>query len=439
MRTARSPQMGLPASPFLLVLGLALLPVSLAFCPSPAAAETLELDLPGEDMSDPLWIETLPWAVTGNSCPYDNDYDSMCPYGNWAPDVVYAFAPAWDMVVTVDLCSSFYDTAIFVYENDPSHLLTCNDDGCSGPNYPYPYVSIVENVPLTAGNVYYFVVKGYCAECGVYLMSLAVEPPCPIAFPPGGVAEGEPDCHDGYVDLYNGGCDAATPMFQELDWGAEPLVLCGTSGTYTTEFVPQRDTDWFAVTLAGRSEVTLSLGAEFEAKLHLFGAAGGCDDPLLIEGTSSGACDAAIMLDVLEAGEYWLRVSPAPEVQVPCGARYMLRLEVESDPSAVGPEAGAGTDGARDAIRLAVSPQPAPGAAEILLSLDWPAAVEVSLFDPAGRRLRTLLASGEPLVGRLALSWDGRDEQGRALPSGVYSCRAATADAVATRPMLLLR
>lgn len=43
----------------------------------------------------------------------------------------------------------------------------------------------------------------------------------------------------------------------------------------------------------------------------------------------------------------------------------------------------------------------------------------VSIFDTVGRHVKTLL-SGRLSEGRQNLYWDGRDDQGRALPSGVY-------------------
>jgi hypothetical protein len=426
-----------PATLFALVLAL---PLALTPLPAAAAAaQTPDRNLPGEDMSDPLWIDALPWVVTGNTCDYEQDYDEMCPYGSWSPDVVYAFAPQWDMVVTVDMCSSFYDTKLLVYKNGPTGHYACSDDACIGPNYPAPYLSRVEDVLLAAGNTYYFVAKGYGAECGVYIMKFAVESPCAITFPHDGLIEGEPECHDGYVDEFNGGCDAQTPAFQQLTPGGDPLIVCGTSGTFTTDFVPCRDTDWYAIALAGRSAVSLRLAAEFDAKLHIFDASGGCDDPILIEGTSSEACDAALAIDTLAAGNYWLRVSPMSGSEVPCGARYLLAVEAETDAAAVEPGGEAGVTPKGDVIRIAVAPQPARGRADILLTLPRSTALEVTLFDPAGRCIRTLLPWGGPVAGQLRLAWDGRDEQGRLVPSGVYSCHVSSALGGATSPLLLLQ
>ncbi|MBM3317691.1 MAG: hypothetical protein FJY75_07545 [Candidatus Eisenbacteria bacterium] len=396
-------------------------------------------DLPGDDMSHPHWIDLLPWIVTGNSCDYEPDYDAMCPFGSWGPDVVYAVAPERSVTVTVSLCDSHYDTKLMVYENGPGTLLGCSDDACAGPNFDYPYLSRLEGLSLVAGNTYYIVVKGYCAECGVYVMSVAPEAPCAIDFPGGGLPEGEPECHDGYVDEFNGGCDAGTPAFVPLVLGSQPLIVCGTSGTYTTGFEVRRDTDWYAFTLSAPGTLTARLAAEFDAKLHIFDAAGGCDSPILIGGAGSAACDAALAIEPLAAGSYWLRVSPAPESDAACGARYILALELETDEAGVGPGPDLGALAAAGGLRIAVSPQPARDRAEIAVWPPQPGGLEVALFDPSGRRIRTLRFRGEPVEGRLRLSWDGRDDGGRPVPTGVYGCRAAAAGGSGTRVLFWIR
>ncbi len=59
-----------------------------------------------------------------------------------------------------DLCSSSYDTKLYVYENSVDNLIACNDDHCPG------YMSELseatgQRIPVSYGNTYYFVVDGY--------------------------------------------------------------------------------------------------------------------------------------------------------------------------------------------------------------------------------------------------------------------------------------
>ena len=75
----------------------------------------------------------------------------------------------------------------------------------------------------------------------------------------------------------------------------------------------------------------------------------------------------------------------------------------------------------RDA-RITALPNPAPG--PVMVSYDVPNAgpVEVSVIDPSGRRVATLV-SGRTELGSYRLSWDRRDRQGRAVAPGVYFLR----------------
>ncbi|MBK9471437.1 MAG: CapA family protein [bacterium] len=99
--------------------------------------------------------------------------------------------------------------------------------------------------------------------------------------------------------------------------------------------------------------------------------------------------------------------------------------------SAVGPGHDDGTPRAGAALALACHPNPFNPRTTIELALAGPAGgavpVEVAVHDLAGRRVRILYA-GPLESGRLhGLSWDGADDRGRPLASGVYFCRA-TAD-----------
>lgn len=69
-----------------------------------------------------------------------------------------------------------------------------------------------------------------------------------------------------------------------------------------------------------------------------------------------------------------------------------------------------------------------------------PAAGEISLeiFDAAGRRVRTIERGILP-AGRHEAAWDGLDDRGGNLPSGVYFARLQTGKIVLSRKMVLLR
>ncbi len=73
------------------------------------------------------------------------------------------------------------------------------------------------------------------------------------------------------------------------------------------------------------------------------------------------------------------------------------------------------------AARLLPShPNPFNPSTRIRFELDKPAAVTLSLFDTSGRRLRELHSRANLPSGEHDIEWDGRDDAGVELPSGLY-------------------
>ena len=100
----------------------------------------------------------------------------------------------------------------------------------------------------------------------------------------------------------------------------------------------------------------------------------------------------------------------------------------------------AGVRGAEGLGLWLAPPQPNPGRGRSLLSYSIPLAssVDLSIFDVGGRRLR-VLAKGLMPAGIHRVTWDGRDEGGRSVPSGLYFVRLLTANQHVTRTLVMLR
>jgi len=62
----------------------------------------------------------------------------------------------------------------------------------------------------------------------------------------------------------------------------------------------------------------------------------------------------------------------------------------------------------------------------------------VTVYDLTGRRVH-LLADGHRAAGPHAVTWHGRDGNGRPLPSGTYYVRLETGHATDTRKVMLLK
>ena len=84
-------------------------------------------------------------------------------------------------------------------------------------------------------------------------------------------------------------------------------------------------------------------------------------------------------------------------------------------------------------------PNPFNPSTTIPFSLDAPATVSVSVLDVTGRLVTTLAREQDYPAGRHELLWGGRDDAGRAMPSGVYFYRLGTQSGAAALPMLLVK
>jgi len=88
---------------------------------------------------------------------------------------------------------------------------------------------------------------------------------------------------------------------------------------------------------------------------------------------------------------------------------------------------------------LSVFPNPFNPTAEIRFVLPGPAEITVRVLDATGREMRRLLDGMIRPSGEVQLSWDGRNDNGQPLPSGVYFCEVQAGEFRATKKMTLLK
>jgi hypothetical protein len=144
--------------------------------------------------------------------------------------------------------------------------------------------------------------------------------PCMMPCPPGGVAEGEPVCHDDYVDRFNGGCDATPVQFSPISFCE---TVCGESGVFLSgvEFVA--DYDWYELNVTTASELVWEVEGEFPVGAWIVDGRAGCEGATVMASDWRYECEP-FSLDVSVApGIYWLVVGPAMASDLAqCGARY---------------------------------------------------------------------------------------------------------------------
>lgn len=84
-------------------------------------------------------------------------------------------------------------------------------------------------------------------------------------------------------------------------------------------------------------------------------------------------------------------------------------------------------------------PQPASDAVSIRFALPAFSPLEVNVYDIRGRLVRELVREPEFAAGQHVLTWDGRDDDGRRAPSGVYLVRVTYAGGVGSTRVVLAR
>lgn len=280
----------------------------------------------GDTFGSATVILGLPYGDTGNTCGFTNDYTPSCASSS-APDVVYAFRPTVNTCVNVSLCGSAYDTILWIVDGTSGLQIACNDDFCS-------LQSQLSNVALTAGVTYYFIVDGYSSACGDYVIDISeCPPPCNSTCPPGGIAEGEPDCGTGYVDAYNGGCNSTPPVFTPILCNDLGVTICGRYGTFLSATGGNtRDTDWYQIYLDQAMVLDICACAN-GASLQILLVDGNHGCPVtgtdILASASTTAANTEICMNniALTAGTYWVWAGAAGFTGVPCGSSYVLTID----------------------------------------------------------------------------------------------------------------
>lgn len=87
---------------------------------------------------------------------------------------------------------------------------------------------------------------------------------------------------------------------------------------------------------------------------------------------------------------------------------------------------------------ISVAPNPFRPRTEVTFALAAPGAVDLRVFDVAGRMVRTLTAKPYS-AGQHRVTWDGRAGDGRDLAPGLYFVRLTTPESVETRKLVRVR
>jgi hypothetical protein len=161
----------------------------------------------GEDFGTAAAItDALPVAYSGTTVGYIADYAPSCMYSP-GPDVVYSYTPSADEIVTVTLCGSGFDTGLSIFDAAFTEI-GCDDDYCG-------LQSGIENVSLTGGSTYYFVIDGYYGASGAYVFNLSAQGATTLI-----------ECNDDF-------CGLQSQISLDVTTGHQYLIEVGGFGTAT--------------------------------------------------------------------------------------------------------------------------------------------------------------------------------------------------------------
>jgi hypothetical protein len=277
----------------------------------------------GDTLAEAVVIPALPYADTGTTVGYADDYDALCPFsGTGAPDVVYRYQPSAYTAVTVDLCGSGFDTKVSVL-NSAGDVIACNDDHYWDPPCGV-YVSRLDNVMIAGGEVTYIVVDGYGDAAGDYQLAVTEYVPCYVAPPAGAQDENEPALHDGYRDNHNFGCfaDYGFQHFTELTTVAGTACLYGRSGWFLCDVGGLdrcRDADWYTAEAGSGTPVVAVIESEQPVDMYEMVSFDPCDWPFVRQQVPVDPCEPATMHVAADHGAVFCLLVMPTGYEVPDG------------------------------------------------------------------------------------------------------------------------
>jgi len=130
--------------------------------------------------------------------------------------------------------------------------------------------------------------------------------------------------------------------------------------------------------------------------------------------------------------------APFPAMNIECAVHGFACFDSVLIVNAKPVDLAGGSGTTRRAGLQGVWPNPFTDLARIAFVVDQPGAVTLSILDLTGRSVRTLRAGAGMNSGPQTLLWDGRREDGRAAPAGVYWVRLQWAGGVDQRSVIKL-
>lgn len=238
----------------------------------------------------------------------------------------------------------------------------------------------------------------------------------------------------------NGNAYNGSVMQPEDDHTPDPGVLCFVTGQGSPGGGPgEEDVDGGCTTLVSPSFDLADATHAFVSYHRFYGEGGNSvDDEFAVDASSDGGQTWVAIERVASIENAWKRISLDLASVITLTADVRLRF-VACDLNTAGIVEACVDDVAVEIFRPNLvgvedlliparpalgqnEPNPARDATRIRFGLPAPGVVSIAIFDAAGRKIRTLAGGVHP-AGYHETTWDGRDDAGHPVVSGVYFYR----------------
>ncbi|MCD4653497.1 hypothetical protein K8T06_06140 [bacterium] len=134
----------------------------------------------------------------------------------------------------------------------------------------------------------------------------------------------EPECYDGYEDIFNGGCNSTTQMFTEIQCGE---TILGSIGKFRKDDLIVLEEDWYLLTLPYETVIGISGFCESPLRIEVL-EHDDCENIEVRLTMEQQLCDIHFWGVSLPAGQHAIRVMPELPWAFPCdsGLEYALSV-----------------------------------------------------------------------------------------------------------------
>jgi hypothetical protein len=232
--------------------------------------------------------------IIGSTAFSSPDGSSTCGYSDTTADNWYTFVAPCQGYMTIDTCTSAYDTVLSVHSACPGTydnqlVSSCSDDACG--------FSSRLTLTVYRGERYWVRVSGYNGASGLYLFSVRPWP-----------EHSNDDCA-GALTTYDGATPVSTCGAYTSEPSAEPCLIGGS------ELIADL---WYRYSATCNGFVTVSVcGSSFESLLAIYDGAcpSSAGQAIICDGGSCPEGGARLSFPALRGVSYIIRVAAGPDLE----------------------------------------------------------------------------------------------------------------------------